>query len=239
MRLTQSLRKTPTPILLAKFLRLQASRTLRDLERFFGARRARPFSLAELSVPDSELARKATTLVGELEPLMLVNHSIRTYLFGAAIGRHFGMRVDSELLYLGAILHDIGLVAPYDLEGPFEVNGARAARSFLHGHGLSDERADIVHEAIALHTSIGAAAARCAEISLVQFGAGVDVVGLRFADIAPETRAAIVAAYPRHDFKRQFSHAIESQALRKPDCHIAGHVAAGFTRRIHSAPFSE
>ena len=61
----------------------------------------------------------------------------------------------------------------------------------------------------------------------------------RAEDVAPETRAAIVARHPRHGFKRDFTALVLDQAARKPDCHIAGHVGLGFARKIATAPFTE
>ena len=101
------------------------------------------------SIPDSELAKKATQLVAEVSPKFLYHHCVRSYLFGDILGKRDGIKYDRELLYLGAVLHDLGLTKRFDGEQRFEVNGADAARAFILEHGLSDEKAEIVWDAIA------------------------------------------------------------------------------------------
>ncbi|MCP4448989.1 MAG: hypothetical protein GY811_27195 [Myxococcales bacterium] len=59
--------------------------------------------------------------------------------------------------------------------------------------GIEEQRAVLVHEAIALHTSAGIAHLREPEIALTHFGAGFDVFGLAREEVASETKDAIVA----------------------------------------------
>jgi len=239
MQLTTTLPRTPAPLLVLRFARLEIEGMFRRIARGLGVNRPRALSLDELNIPDSKYTRAATALARRIESPMLFNHSLRAYLFGTVIGRHLGWRPDPELLYLGAILHDLGLVAANDGDGSFEVNGARAARDFLLGEGMAPGAADMVHEAIALHASVGIAGAREPEIALVHFGSGCDVIGFHAEDIADATRDAIVARHPRQHFKRDFPPLIADQAARKPGCHIAGHVALGFARKILAAPYAE
>jgi len=69
--------------------------------------------VAGIRMPDSKLAREATGLLREYGSPLLFAHSLRVYLFGAIRGRHRKLTVDHELLYFGAILHDLGLTARY------------------------------------------------------------------------------------------------------------------------------
>jgi len=170
----------------------------------------------------------------------LVNHSIRTYCFGAAIARHLKLKADMEVLYLASIMHDLGLVDPHDkAEGSFEIVGADAAQDFLLKKDMDLTKADLVHEAIALHSAVGIADKREPEIALVHFGAGIDVIGFRAEDVSAQTREAIVNAYPRHQFKQKFTALVEAQVEAKPHCHIAGHYQLGFAGKIKGAPFPE
>lgn len=239
MPLTESLARTPAPILISRFVRLDAGTLARRIARAFGYRRPRNIAIDELRIPDSPAATRALALVEQVSPSFLVNHSIRTFCFGMAIARNLDLRPDTETFFLAAIMHDLGLVEPYDRDGSFEVNGARAARAFLLEQGMERNVADLVHEAIALHSAVGIAAKREPEIALVHYGAGMDVIGFRAEDIAPETRDSIIAAYPRLQFKQEFSVLLDDQVRRKAQCHIAGHHALGFTRKIRNAPFSE
>lgn len=210
-----------------------------------------PIHPDELSIPDSELAKKATQLVGELSPKFLYHHCVRTYLFGEMLGRRDGLKYDRELLYLSAVMHDLGLTERFDREQRFEVDGADAARAFVTEHGLPQEKAEIVWDAIALHTSIGIASRKQPEIALVQLGAGVDVFGLRAEDIIPETVERIIDAYPRLGLNNALTELFISQVKRKPQvvpftwlaevgrCYIHGFVSPSYQDMLQNSPFSE
>src|SRR5260370_8495230 len=62
-----------------------------------------------VSIPDSKLAREITELVRDTESGLLFHHSSRVYYFGALAGKRRGLSFDSELLYAGAMFHDMGL----------------------------------------------------------------------------------------------------------------------------------
>jgi hypothetical protein len=149
------------------------------------------------------------------------------------------LKYDREVVYLAAVMHDLGLISQFNGNGSFEVEGAGVARRFLLEHGLPEGRAHLVHEAIALHAAVGKAAKLAPEIALVHFGAGMDVVGFRAEDLSTDTVRHIVEAYPRHGFKKAFSEVLEDEVRRKPSSHMAGHIGLGFSRKIRSAPFAE
>ncbi len=239
MQLTATLPRTPTPLLLRRLLAIEFGGVIRKCARLFGINRPAVLSLADLKVPDSALCRQATEFAASLESPMLFNHSMRTFLFGTAVGKHLRIAVDPELLYLSSILHDIGLTPEFEAADSFELNGARGAHRFLLDAGMPAERAACVHEAIALHSAVGIANHGAPELKLVHFGAGVDVLGYHAEDIAQPTLNAIVAQYPRHRFKVDFTALLSAQAARKPQCHIAGHMSLGFARKMAGAPFAE
>jgi HD superfamily phosphodiesterase len=102
------------------------------------------------------LAREAAELVRQYENEMLFNHSVRVYVFGSIKGIRQKLKFDSDLLYVAALFHDLGLVDHYHTATKrFEVDGADGAREFLRGHGIAQPEADLVWEAIALHTTPG------------------------------------------------------------------------------------
>ncbi len=76
-----------------------------------------------------------------------------------------------------------------------------------------------------------------AESYLLWQSTGTDVAGHRLTEIAPDAATAILAAYPRLDFKRGFDGLFVDQARRKPNCPAAQMVAAGFSGRIAAAAF--
>src|SRR3981189_3980284 len=92
--------------------------------------------LSGIRIPDSKLAREITELVRDTESPLLFHHWSRVYYFGALAGKHRGLRFDPELLYAGAMFHDMGLTPRHSsAQERFEVDGANAARDFLRSHG--------------------------------------------------------------------------------------------------------
>ena len=88
--------------------------------------------ISGVMVPDSTLAREATELVRDTESSLLFNHSTRVYYFGSLAGKRRGLKFDPELLYIGAMFHDMGLTPQFSSGADrFEVDGANAARAFL------------------------------------------------------------------------------------------------------------
>src|SRR5206468_12190143 len=83
-----------------------------------------------MPVPDSALAHRARELIDDVEPPFLVNHSVRAYAWAVELAWHDELRFDAEILYVSAMLHDIGLVPAYDLGGCFELDSAIAAEQF-------------------------------------------------------------------------------------------------------------
>jgi HD superfamily phosphodiesterase len=91
------------------------------------------------------------------------NHSVRSYLFGGLLAAQKGLRpgadYDSETLFLGCVLHDLGTTSAAPGKQRFEVEGADLAAALLTEHGCERAVVDAVWQAIALHTSFGIAEA--------------------------------------------------------------------------------
>jgi HD superfamily phosphodiesterase len=159
-------------------------------------------TIAGIRIPDSVLAREATELVRDVASPLLFDHSRRVFLFGALRGKD--LEYDAELLYVGALFHDLGLTERYRrTDQRFEIDGADEARRFLHQHGVTGEAADRVWTAIALHTTPEIPLHLPAEIALVTRGVELDVLGLGYDAITDAERDAVVAAHPRPDFKNR------------------------------------
>lgn len=237
--LTQTRPRPPSWLLAARLMQLQAGAALRRFARKSGLRRVAELREDDLVIPDSALAHRAVDLVAEVSPVFLLNHGLRSFAFGAALGRRDGLRFDRELLFLATVLHDLGLTGRFGGPDAFELQGARAARGFLVGQGVDARRADLVHEAIALHASIGVASRGAPEVQLCHHGAGVDVAGLRIYDMKAQDVARIVEAWPRAGFKQGFAPMIAEQARQKPHCNIAGLAGFGFVKMIEDAPYGE
>jgi hypothetical protein len=174
---------------------------------------------AGIIIPDSKLAREATELVRRTESTLLFNHSTRVFLFGALAGERNKLRFDPELLYIGAMFHDMGLTAQYSSrQERFEVDSANAAREFLRSHNIPEESIDIVWDAIALHTTPGIPKHKKPEVALVTVGVDTDVLGIGYEDIPNEQRESVLSQYPRgHHFKEGIIDAFFHGFKHKPD----------------------
>ncbi|WP_131114727.1 HD domain-containing protein [Lichenihabitans psoromatis] len=173
----------------------------------------------DAAIPDSALARKITEFVRDRETELLFNHSSRVYHFGALSGVHRGLTFDRELLYAGAMFHDLGLMPAHaSANERFEVDGAHAARDFLREHGISEEDASTVWTAIALHTTPGVPVHMHPVVALVTAGVEMDVLGLTYKEYSEAERSSVVTAFPRpSDFKEEIIQAFYEGIKHKPD----------------------
>ena len=175
-------------------------------------------SVAGVQLPDSQLARQATELLREHGTPLLFAHSLRVYLFGSIRGRHRGLKVDPELLYFGAVFHDLGLTPTYrSADHRFEIDGANAAREFLRSNGVDESAIGLVWDAIALHTTPEVPWHKRPEVALVTGGVEADVLGIGLDEVPAEDRDAVLAAYPRIDFKRGIVRAFADGFAYKPE----------------------
>jgi putative intracellular protease/amidase len=173
----------------------------------------------DLEFPQTQLAKVADELARGAEPDFMYNHSVRSYLFArvaaAVRGLAAGEDYDEELLFLSCILHDVGLADLADRGRRFEVDGAEAAVDLLRANGLEAARAQLVWDAIALHTSAGIAEHQGNEVALTRAGIGIDFG--RDADLVPgELADRVHDKYPRLDMARCLTDAIVGQAQDQP-----------------------
>src|ERR1700753_4025467 len=109
-----------------------------------------------VQIPDSRLCTEISERAHDTESPLLFNHSRRAYYFGALAGKRRRLVFDPELLYAGAMFHDMGLTRQYNSKvNRFEVDSANAARKFLQSHKIPQGDIDLVWTAIALHTTPG------------------------------------------------------------------------------------
>ncbi len=175
-------------------------------------------TISGIRLPDSAMARAATQLVRDTETDLLYHHSRRVFWWGALTGARRGLSYDSELLYIGAMFHDMGLMPAYsspDLR--FEVDGANAARDFLKSYGIPERDIDDVWASIALHTTPGIPEHMRPTIALVTAGVEMDVLGIAYHDFTAEERDHVCGHHPRgHDFKEDIIDAFAEGTRKKP-----------------------
>jgi hypothetical protein len=167
--------------------------------------------------PQTRIAGHALEYARELEHPAIFNHSIRAFAHGAhVLSRQVG-DLDpavAEKLFLAAVFHDIGTTDEHNGDQRFEVDGADAAVAFLRSRGWNDTDADLVWEAIALHTSPGIAERRGPVTAHLRFGVLADFGA--YPDADPSFIEDVEGEYPRLDIERVLADAVVAQAVRNP-----------------------
>jgi hypothetical protein len=177
------------------------------------------FTVGDIAIPDSKLAREITELVRDTESPLLFHHSSRVYYWAALAGQHRRLRYDRELLYAGAMFHDMGLTHQHSSQDKrFEVDGANVAADFLRSHGIDERDIEKVWTAIALHTTPGIPEFMAPEIALLTAGVEMDVLGIRYESFADADRDMVVRAHPRTaQFKEDIIQAFYDGIKHKPE----------------------
>jgi len=208
-------------------------------------------TIAGIAIPDSALAREATEFVQDVSTQLLFDHSRRVFLWASLQGEQIALDYDAELLYVGAMFHDIGLVEGHRSEHErFEIDGANAARVFLERHGLPEEQVMTVWESIALHTTPEIPRYKQPEVRLVTLGVEYDVLGMHFGALTEEQREAVLAAHPRKDFKWGIIEAFSAGMRDRPgttfgtmntdvlEATVPGYVRPNFCDMIRNSRFA-
>lgn len=189
--------------------------------------------VAGIRIPRTRVAREAMAFAHETMAPVLINHVMRTYVFGAVQLRQKGAAFDEEVAFLGCLLHDLGLLERFWSPAEhFEVDGADAAREFLTGRGAPPETVDVVWDAIALHTSAGIALRKRPEIAIVALGSGLDFAGMGLDGLPDGALGEILSAYPRLGFKKDALDTMVALCAGKPAGVMMHYFAEVGRRRI-------
>jgi hypothetical protein len=192
--------------------------------------------LDDLKTPATAAARAALEVAAYCSPALL-NHSVRAYLWAAAYGVTMGIAFDAELLYVSAMLHDLGLVKAFDNHHlPFEEAGGHVAWVFGAAAGWPLERRRRAAEVIVRHMWEVVDVADDPEGHLLELSTGMDVSGRRTEDIPPGLRTEVLQRYPRLGLAGEFVACFRDQAARKPTSLAAKFVASGFEDRVAANP---
>lgn len=210
-----------------------------------------PREIAGIQLPRTRMCIDAYNLCRSAAPSFLLNHCMRTYLFGALHAEHHHQAFHVETAFVAALLHDLGLLANFEKTGTFEIDGANRAESLVREEGGSPREARAVWNAIVMHDMRFAVALhQSPEATLVAAGAGADVIGPDPNMISVASIREVVAAFPRLQFKRQFIALVADHCQRKPGGQ-SGTWLEGFCRQhstfppsgteqaIRAAPFDE
>ena len=173
--------------------------------------------MAGVRMPDSPLITETLEYAQKLYEPYLFNHAVRSWLFAETIGRARGIDYDREVVAVGTLLHDIGLTASVSGPNRFEVNGADAARSFFKGEGLSDRRAQLIWDLVALNSTPSLALHKEPEVAVGTMGIGLDYGGFGIELIPSTDMTTILNAFPRLQMKNKFAETCCRLVTAKPE----------------------
>jgi hypothetical protein len=100
--------------------------------------------LAGVTVPDSDLVRRAFTLAQVHSEPYLFNHVVRSWLFAVLTAEEQRGDYDAEVVAIAILLHDLGLMPEFSGPERFEVVAADAARAFVKGSNVDERRAQLI-----------------------------------------------------------------------------------------------
>ena len=166
--------------------------------------------------PATALAAEVRRLLDQCAPVVAA-HSERSYQFAAAFADIDGIELDAEVLYLGTVLHDVGLSPAADGNERFEVRGANVVRALLLEHGMEADRVANVWDCIAMHASTPLARHKSAETRYCNRGIALDVRGSGREALEPALVRAVLDRWPRHDFPTEFEAVLADEVRAHPD----------------------
>ena len=199
---------------------------------------AKDLHLHDFRPPDSALAADAEAACLEQSPAV-AGHSHRTWIFGSALAALDGQALDPELFYLGALLHDYGIEHPVYGED-FTLRSAERALACAAGAGVESAQADLVADAITVHTTPGITAQSDGALGYyTQAGATADLAGVRLWQLPEPLVAGAIEMHPRHGVKKGIQQLIRDEASAVPQGRFALLVRFGFIAAVRIAPLGD
>lgn len=201
--------------------------------------------LADLPLPDSAAVRHALEELQDCAPASVVHHSMRTYLWGAALGSVEGLRHDAEFLMVASLLHDLGMTDRHRAHAPacrcFAGQSAFAALNTMGRFGWPSERTERLANAVSLHMNghLPLVPGGDVEAHLLQQGTAVDVVGSRLHDLDQGFRSEVLARHPRSGFNRVFADFLAAEKKRHPNSRAALMHQLGLPLMIKFNPYQD
>ncbi len=199
-------------------------------------RRAVTTDVDALLTPPTAVAARALEVVRAWSTPALVNHCLRSWAWASVIADSDGLSPDRELLFVAAMLHDLGVTPSFDAHAvPFEDAGGAVGSVFALGAGWDASRARRVGEVIERHMWTAVDPDIDVEGHLLEIATSLDVSGVGFELVPDNVLRGVTAALPRLDFSDAFDGLVHEQAERKPSSAAArldgsGNVAVGGAR---------
>jgi hypothetical protein len=176
-----------------------------------------PRRVGGIDIPQDRISATTWAWARRALPHYLLAHSVRSYAWGATLGRDEGLAFEPRILWTASLLHDVGLTRIPRNRRCFEFEGAEIARRFLVGQGMPTSDADRVGLAIELHMAPSVTLDDGVESVLLDRATGIDVRATEFERISA-VRAAVTATFRRGGFDSLFLAAIRREVAARPGC---------------------
>src|SRR6266850_3064261 len=172
--------------------------------------------LGGITVSDTPLITRALEYVRTHSEPYLFNHAVRSWLFAVRLGQLQGGGYDAEVVAIGSLLHDLGLTPGFTGPRRFEIEGADAARTFAKEQGLTEDRARLIWDSVALNSTPSIGLHKEPEVALCTAGIGVEF-GFQYDRIPPNEMESILAEFPRLEMKRRFADSVCRIVKTRPE----------------------
>ncbi len=194
--------------------------------------------ISDFAVPDTLAARGALALARQYQSSAITAHALRSWLWAEAFAVVDGIpNVDHELLYVAAVLHDIGTVTEFDNHTiSYEHAGGHVGVALTAGAGWPPERRARVLDVIVRHNWTHVDPSMDAEGHLLEIATGLDISGARPDALPEDFRREVLAAHPRGALSAEFSACVLDQAARKPGTAARRLVDGGVVAKLAANP---
>lgn len=193
--------------------------------------------IADFPHPDTVASRAALEIATAYHTPSLLNHVQRSWLWAEAFATVRGFEPDHELLYVSALLHDLGIAPEFDNATlAYEDAAGHVAIALTAGAGWPADRRVRAHEVIVRHNWPEVDPAMDVEGHLLEIATALDISGARDGELPAEFLREVVTAHPRLALADEFGSCVADQAERKPDTSARRLVDGGVQRKLRDNP---
>lgn len=194
--------------------------------------------IADFPVPDTSAACGALELARDYQSPALTAHAQRSWLWAEAFAQVDGIGgIDHELLYVAAVLHDIGTVTEFDNHTvSYEHAGGHVGVALTAGAGWAAPRRTRVLEVIVRHNWPRVDPATDAEGYLLEVATALDISGARPDALPRSFLHEVLAAHPRGALAAEFGACVADQAARKPETAARRLLDGGIIAKLAANP---
>ncbi|OCA78791.1 nitrile hydratase [Chryseobacterium contaminans] len=170
--------------------------------------------IKDIVIPDSSLAKKAVKEAQEHCNPALFYHSYRTYFWSCGFAISENLKVDTELLFVSSLLHDIGLTDNHNhicSKQCFANYGGEFSQQFCLKHSQDKKKASAVKQAIDMHLNPIINKSKYGnEAYSLSKGAAMDVIGANRFQLGKKYIDDVNRQYSRQGFKEDILNTMEN-----------------------------